>query len=87
MYFRYLLLSVLKPARSTEPSGELKTKISAFHKVHDVFVLGDLFGNIVSGTRWWTTNNIAQWWLHDAVSVLTPNWAKIPILCILNIFF
>jgi len=52
MYFRYLLLSVLKPARSTEPSGELKTKISAFHKVHDVFVLGDLFGNIVSGTRW-----------------------------------
>lgn len=36
--------------RSTEIFGELKIKVSAFHKVHDVIVLGDLFGYVISGT-------------------------------------
>lgn len=46
------MFSILTTARSTETFGELKTKVSAFHKVRDVFVLGDLLDYIISGTSW-----------------------------------
>lgn len=52
MNLGYLLFSILTTARSTETLGELKTKVSALQKVHDVFVLGDLFDYIISGTSW-----------------------------------
>lgn len=61
IYLRCLLAFVLTTARSTETFGELKTKISAFQKACDVFLLGDLFGSVISGTSWPTTNNTAQW--------------------------
>lgn len=52
IYSGYLLFSILTTAKNTETLGELKTKVSAFHKLHDVFLLGDLFGYIISGTSW-----------------------------------
>lgn len=52
LYLGYLLFSILTAVRSTETFGELKTKVSALQKVYDVFVLGDLFDYIMSGTSW-----------------------------------
>lgn len=46
------MFSILTTVRSTETFGELKTKDSALQMVHDVFVLGDLFDYIMSGTSW-----------------------------------
>lgn len=46
------MFSTLTTVRSTETFAELKTKVSALQKVYDVFVLGDLFDYIISGTSW-----------------------------------
>lgn len=46
------MFSELTTVKYAETFGELKTKVSLLQKVHDVFVLGDLFHYIISGISW-----------------------------------